>query len=278
MILSWIKHHILRLLHIRHSLYYGMLIFKAAQIVVRCWSSCHFVYNFMWIVKLDYDPNEQYRQEINEFLLKMLQDGEFDISVYEFLIMGKEEIITPILYLFAKIHKGRPVVSQINSPTSRIAHFVDHFLNPCATTNLSYIKDTTHFLNILEDIGPLPSGAWLCTLDVSSLYTCIITIQVSWQPEMPFMKLDPIQMSNPAMTICFNFGNLSLPKSVSNSMGTFLGKKMELQWEPSWPLGIQNYLCLNLKKTVCIHITPNLFSGRDILMIVSVFGWALIKA
>ena len=129
--------------------------------------------------KLDHDPNEQYRQDINQFLHTMLEDGEFDISVYDYLIMGKDQIRTPILYLLPKLHKqqvpvpGRPVVSQINSPTSKIAHFVDHFLNPCANTKPSYIKDTTHFLNILENLGPLPDGAWLVTMDVTSLYTCI---------------------------------------------------------------------------------------------------------
>ena len=46
MFLSRINLHILRLLHTRQFLYYGMLILKAAQIVLQCWISCHFVYNF----------------------------------------------------------------------------------------------------------------------------------------------------------------------------------------------------------------------------------------
>ena len=37
----------------------------------------------------------------------------------------------------------------------------------------SYIKDTTHFLLRLQNLGPLPDNAILVTLDVSSLYTNI---------------------------------------------------------------------------------------------------------
>jgi len=39
----------------------------------------------------------------------------------------------------------------------------------------SYVKNTTHLLNILKDIDVLPTNAILVTLDVSSLYTNIPT-------------------------------------------------------------------------------------------------------
>ena len=37
----------------------------------------------------------------------------------------------------------------------------------------SYIRDTQDFINKIKDIGPLPEGAILATLDVTSLYTNI---------------------------------------------------------------------------------------------------------
>ena len=40
-------------------------------------------------------------------------------------------------------------------------------------TTQSFIKDTTHFLNKLQQLGQLPNNAILVTLDVSSLYTNI---------------------------------------------------------------------------------------------------------
>ncbi len=38
---------------------------------------------------------------------------------------------------------------------------------------LSYIKDTTHFLNRLSLLGPQPPGAILLVLDVEALYPSI---------------------------------------------------------------------------------------------------------
>ena len=68
---------------------------------------------------------------------------------------------------------GRPFVSSNSHPTERISQFVDHHLKPLVQTTQSFIKDTTHFLNKLEQLGQLPPNALLVTLDVSSVYTNI---------------------------------------------------------------------------------------------------------
>ena len=52
--------------------------------------------------------------------------------------------------------------------------YIDHHLKPLVQTTQSFIKDTTHFLNKLEQLGQLPPNAVLVTLDVSSLYTNIL--------------------------------------------------------------------------------------------------------
>ena len=80
-------------------------------------------------------------------------------------------------YILPKVHKqgnpGRPIVSSNAHPTERISQFVDFHLKPLVQKTQSFIKDTTHFLNKLEQLGQLPDNTFLVTLDVSSLYTNI---------------------------------------------------------------------------------------------------------
>ena len=100
-------------------------------------------------------------------------------SVQRYLMKDTQR--TPQLYLLPKIHKGqnpppgRPIISANGCPTEKISQFVDHFLNPTCTNLRSFVKDTTHFLKLIKDLGQLPTYCTLVTMDVSSLYTNIPT-------------------------------------------------------------------------------------------------------
>ena len=43
-------------------------------------------------------------------------------------------------------------------------------MQPLAQKVKSYIKDTNHFLRKIEELGQIPEGAILCTIDVVGLY------------------------------------------------------------------------------------------------------------
>ena len=127
------------------------------------------------------DLTSKHAEEIKNYVLKMHQNKEITEKTMEFL--NPEGCRTPEFYMLPKIHKGktpppgRPIISGNNGPTERISKFVDHFLQPCVPKIKSYVKDTKHFLNILKEINEIPEGAILATLDVSSLYTNIPTIE-----------------------------------------------------------------------------------------------------
>jgi hypothetical protein len=126
---------------------------------------------------VDSDLTEKHRGEVQSLIDKMYAEGELDITVVNYLY--DKECRTPQMYFLPKIHKGinpppvRPICSGNGSPTEKISQLVDHFLNPVAQKVKSFVKDTTHFLQILDKLGPLPPNCLLVTLDVTSLYTNI---------------------------------------------------------------------------------------------------------
>ena len=68
---------------------------------------------------------------------------------------------------------GRPIVSGSGGPTEEISQFVDNFIGPLVPLSESYIRDSTHMINILNRFNML-SDMILCTLDITSLYTNIL--------------------------------------------------------------------------------------------------------
>ena len=126
---------------------------------------------------LPQDVTNTFNIEIGAFLHTLHNIGEIDEKV--FLYLTRENHRTPALYLLPKIHKstrppvGRPIVSGNRCATERISKFVDFFLKPFCPLLPSYVRDTTHFLHILNNVGALPPDTLLVTMDVTSLYTNI---------------------------------------------------------------------------------------------------------
>ena len=106
----------------------------------------------------------------------LFTNGHIDQMTHKWLSLGQNPPRIPEFYTLTKIHKtipvGRPIVSGSGGPTERISSFVDSRLQPIAQKQESYIKDTTHFINFIEN-ALLPQAAILATLDVCLLYTNI---------------------------------------------------------------------------------------------------------
>ena len=64
---------------------------------------------------------------------------------------------------------GRPIISGCDGPTERIPSLVDHLLQPIAMRQNSYIKDTTDFINFVQETT-IPQDTILVSKDVTSLY------------------------------------------------------------------------------------------------------------
>ena len=148
-----------------------------------------------YYTRLDREPTSLFRKEVADFVEDMYQNGEIDESVQKYLMHDTHR--TPQLYLLPKIHKGinpppgRPIISANGCPTENISQFVDFFLNPSCMTLPSFVKDTTHFLKLINDLGQLPPNCLLVTMDVSSLYTNIPNIEGLTAARIALDKLRP---------------------------------------------------------------------------------------
>lgn len=83
----------------------------------------------------------------------------------------------PLFYGLPKLHKKdcplRPIVSQINGPTSRLNELVDKYLLT-AEQNIPYLlQDTTAYLQLIDRNKNNGTDCFLVTMDVTSLYTNI---------------------------------------------------------------------------------------------------------
>ena len=165
--------------------------------------------------RLNKSPASQYVTQINGKLNDLASKqliSDFD----------KKTMAPPIdanvgnFYTLPKIHKvdlnanptpqipGRPIVSNIRTPTENISRFLNDHLKSVPQTFPSYVKDTPDFLrkiDCLNESNLIDNNALLVTLDVSSLYTNI--------PKQDGLKA--------IEEICYNrnLNNITLPKDAT---------------------------------------------------------------
>lgn len=95
--------------------------------------------------------------KIKEILNKLLQEGYINKKQAIYLI-GEGTPRPRHFYILPKIHKdkstwhfpdippGRPIVSDCNRESYRIAEYIDYYLNPLSNKHDSYLKDTYDFI------------------------------------------------------------------------------------------------------------------------------------
>lgn len=84
------------------------------------------------------------------------QLGILDKKEKHFLIPVAPRI--SIIYYLPKVHKsvtqppGRPIISGINSVTSRIGKYIDYYLQPIVKSIPSFLKDTRDTIAKLQQV------------------------------------------------------------------------------------------------------------------------------
>jgi len=82
----------------------------------------------------------------------------------------------PVFYTLTNIYKpnpvGRAIISGCEGATERTSSFLDYLLQPIAKAQLSYLKDTTDFINFIEKTR-VEENTVPVSMDVTSLSTNI---------------------------------------------------------------------------------------------------------
>lgn len=205
------------------------------------------LHNHLNYEKLNSDRNPTIVKTVKKILLFVQERDLLDTDVIKYLMPKNPR--TPVFHLLPKIHKignpGRPIVSQISSATEKLSEFVDVYLKPLATSTDSYIRDTSDFLSKLKDIPHLPPGTFICTADVSSLYTSI--------PHADGIRAAKLALDNrdnlkpPTWIIlrmiaiilnnnCFRFGSDYYLQKQGTAMGTKMAPNYAIVFMDSYPL------------------------------------------
>lgn len=118
-------------------------------------------------------------------ILDRLKEKKFINAKQRQYLKGSSEPRERRFYTLPKIHKepekwtvpfevppGRPIVSDCESETYRIAEYLDFYLNPLSTKHPSYVKDTYDFIDMVKKIK-IPANSYFFSMDVDALYTNI---------------------------------------------------------------------------------------------------------
>ena len=123
-------------------------------------------------------------KKISKIVENLHDSGHLSTKEFKFLIPPHKPRQRRF-YMLPKIHKdnnlwpipgvmppGRPIVSDCNSESEKIAMYIDSYIKPRSNKHPSYIKNTYDFLDKVLDTK-LSSHSLLITLDVESMYTNI---------------------------------------------------------------------------------------------------------
>ena len=124
---------------------------------------------------LNRDPTSTIQQKANKLMSNLKKDGQVDeLTAKNHMIYNS---VAPKFYGLPKIHKEpiklRPIISSIDSPSSKVSTLVANILSKAYDQNNPYFtKDSFQFAQEFND-REIPENHVLVSLDVTSLFSNI---------------------------------------------------------------------------------------------------------
>ncbi|KAJ1088372.1 hypothetical protein NDU88_001529 [Pleurodeles waltl] len=219
---------------------------------------------------LETDPTEDLNKEMKNMVAKYrtlnLIDDTADILVHPKPRPGR-------FYMLPKIHKmnnpGRPIISGNDTATERLSLFVDLHLQPIVQQLPSFVKDTSHFLQIIEKLNQtykFDDDTLLATFDVTSLYTNI-------QHDDGLMALSEAlnkrTVKKPSTNVLTNFARVILKSNnftfngihYLQIQGTSMGTRMAPSYANIFMGKLEDYILasFNIKPLVWLRYIDDIF-------------------
>ena len=130
--------------------------------------------NTKFYAKVNKDLTQANQKIVKDTVNKLISEQKLPSTARNLFVTKPK---TSTFYLKLKIHKpnnpGRPIISACSCPTELISSFLDKKMAPFVKSLPTYIKDTNHALNILKQFSFPGNNKFLCTMDITSLYTVI---------------------------------------------------------------------------------------------------------
>ena len=124
--------------------------------------------------KIEINPLEKTQTDIIKVLTDLKINNNISNRLLNGLLLKKYKLGT--FNILPKLHKSkfgtRPIINCIKHPTSNLSQFIDSVLQPYVQSSTTFIKDSQHLIQDLEDLT-LPENTKLCSFDFESLYSNI---------------------------------------------------------------------------------------------------------
>ena len=114
---------------------------------------------------------------INSTWKKIAHDNEIPGYITRSLITSNSTI--PKFYHLIKTHKPgstikiRPIVSNSNGPTKKIAWLLTRIFTPFLSTIPAHLENSLQLINAIEEVPDISSRDFLCSFDIVSMYPSI---------------------------------------------------------------------------------------------------------
>ncbi|XP_070579506.1 uncharacterized protein [Ptychodera flava] len=149
----------------------GVVVMDKSEYIRKCEEQLN---NDTYYTQLESDPTEKYMTELERAIQRWKRKKWISHSIAKELI--PKEPKPGHFYGLPKIHKDgiplRPIIPQCQALTSQLSRYVDYHLQPIVKSLPSYIKDTNHHLEDLQN-NEISPNTIMVSMDVVSLYSNI---------------------------------------------------------------------------------------------------------